>query len=71
MSGIPACPDSLKPIAHFLKVAQEHDARDIVVAYWSRIYALQTGLKLSTKKPEETALLIGMWRETKYYFSIM
>lgn len=62
-SGIPACPDSLKPIAHFLKVAQEHDARDIVVAYWSRIYALQTGLKLSTKKPEETALLIGKWRE--------
>ncbi|XP_037040315.1 vacuolar protein sorting-associated protein VTA1 homolog [Bradysia coprophila] len=65
-SGIPACPDSLKPIAHFLKVAQEHDARDIVVAYWSRIYALQTGLKLSTKKPEETALLIGLmdWLET-------
>lgn len=63
-SGIPPCPDSLKPIAHFLKVAAEHDARDIVVSYWARIYALQTGLKLSTKKPEETALLIGMSTST-------
>lgn len=35
------------------------DTRDPVVAYWSRLYALQTGLKLSTKQQDETALLIG------------
>lgn len=58
-ANLPACPVSLKPIAHYLKTAQEHDARDPVVAYWSRLYALQTGLKLSTKQPEETNLLIG------------
>lgn len=35
------------------------DERDPVVSYWCRLYGLQTGLKLSTKQPEETALLIG------------
>lgn len=30
-----------------------------MVAYWSRLYGLQTGLKLSTKQQEETAFLIG------------
>lgn len=35
------------------------DARDPVVSYWSRLYALQAGLKLSTKQQDETALLIG------------
>lgn len=36
------------------------DERDQVIPYWSRLYALQTGLKLSSKLPEETALFIGM-----------
>lgn len=36
------------------------DGRDPVIPYWSRLYALQTGLKLSSKLPEETALFIGM-----------
>lgn len=36
------------------------DERDPVVAYWCRLYGLQTGLKLSTKQPDETALFIGM-----------
>lgn len=57
--NLPPCPLNLKPIAHYLKTAQEHDNRDIVVAYWARLYALQTGLKLSSKQAEETALLIG------------
>lgn len=53
------CPASLKPISHYLKAAQEHETRDIVVAYWCRIYALQMGLKLSSNLPEETKVLIG------------
>lgn len=59
MANLPPCPASLKPIAHFLKCAQEHDTRDPVVAYWARLHAVQTGLKLSSKQPEENALLIG------------
>lgn len=35
------------------------DERDPVVSYWCRLYGLQTGLKLSTKQPGETALFIG------------
>lgn len=96
-ANFPECPPSLRPIAHYLKTAQEHgkswirniihflfdvyfdpermtnllfvylfiailDARDIVVAYWSRLHALQTGLKLTTKQPEETALLLGKYQ---------
>ncbi|XP_037821866.1 vacuolar protein sorting-associated protein VTA1 homolog [Lucilia sericata] len=61
----PPCPPSLKQIQHFLKLAQEHDTRDIVVAYWSRLYALQVGLKITTQQPEETKLLLGImdWLE--------
>lgn len=61
----PPCPPSLKHIQHFLKIAQEHDARDIVVAYWSRLYALQVGLKSSTHQPDETKLLLAImdWLE--------
>lgn len=42
------------------------DTRDIVVAYWSRLYALQTGLKLSSKQPDETAVFLALmeWLET-------
>ncbi|GAB0095053.1 VTA1 [Sergentomyia squamirostris] len=59
------CPPSLKAIAHYLKTAAEHDARDVIVAYWSRLYALQCGLKLSSQKPEETKLFIELmdWLE--------
>ncbi|XP_075152216.1 vesicle trafficking 1 [Haematobia irritans] len=62
----PPCPPSLKQIQHFLKIAQEHDTRDIVVAYWSRLYALQVGLKLTTQQPEETKLLLAImdWLES-------
>ncbi|KAM7355154.1 vesicle trafficking 1 isoform 1-T3 [Cochliomyia hominivorax] len=61
----PACPPSLKQIQHFLKLAQEHDTRDIVVAYWSRLYALQVGLKITTQQSEETKLLLAImdWLE--------
>ncbi|XP_065359052.1 vacuolar protein sorting-associated protein VTA1 homolog [Calliphora vicina] len=63
---LPACPPSLKQIQHFLKLAQEHDSRDIIVAYWSRLYALQVGLKITTQQPEETRLLLGImdWLES-------
>ena len=33
-ASIAALPASLKPIQHYLKIANEHDARDPVVAYF-------------------------------------
>ncbi|EDV95900.1 vacuolar protein sorting-associated protein VTA1 homolog [Drosophila grimshawi] len=61
----PNCPASLKSIQHFLKLAQEHDTRDVVIAYWARLYALQVGLKASTQTAEETQLLLAImdWLE--------
>ncbi|XP_068148384.1 vacuolar protein sorting-associated protein VTA1 homolog [Drosophila tropicalis] len=61
----PPCPPSLKSIQHFLKLAQEHDSRDVIIAYWARLYALQVGLKASTQSPEETKLLLAImdWLE--------
>lgn len=61
----PPCPPSLKSIQHFLKLAQEHDSRDFVIAYWARLYALQVGLKASTQTAEETKLLLAImdWLE--------
>lgn len=34
--AFPPCPNDLKAIAHYLKVAEEHDARNIVVSYWCK-----------------------------------
>ncbi|XP_064541683.1 vacuolar protein sorting-associated protein VTA1 homolog [Drosophila montana] len=61
----PPCPPTLKSIQHFLKLAQEHDSRDVVIAYWARLYALQVGLKASTQSAEETKLLLAImdWLE--------
>ncbi|XP_063699970.1 vacuolar protein sorting-associated protein VTA1 homolog [Culicoides brevitarsis] len=54
------CPASLKPISHYLILAAEHDKRDPVVAYWTRLYALQIGLKLSKKENDEQMFLISI-----------
>ncbi|XP_043480040.1 vacuolar protein sorting-associated protein VTA1 homolog isoform X3 [Leptopilina heterotoma] len=67
MSGpvLPPIPAPLKGIQHYLKIATEHDQRDPVVSYWCRLYALQTGLKLSTKTSDETNFLMKLmdWLE--------
>lgn len=59
MLNFPPCPAALRRISFYLKTAEEHANRDIVVTYWCCLYALQTGLKISTKTSEETSLLIG------------
>lgn len=64
------CPPSLKSIVHYLKTASEHDSRDIIVAYWSRLYALQLGLKLSSQKPEETKLFLGKLPKISFWNSL-
>ncbi|XP_037082173.1 vacuolar protein sorting-associated protein VTA1 homolog [Pollicipes pollicipes] len=61
---LPAVPPILKPIQHFLKVAAEHERRDPVVTYWSRLYALQNGLQID-KSAESLAILLPLmdWLE--------
>lgn len=57
-ANFPEIPATLKPIAHYLKTAQEHDARDAIVSYWCRLYALQLGLKINSQGLEERKFLI-------------
>lgn len=33
--GFPPCPETIRPVAHLLRLAEEHDERNLVVAYWS------------------------------------
>lgn len=65
-ANFPEVPATLKPIAHYLKTAQEHDARDAIVSYWCRLYALQLGLKINSQGLEERKFLIQVmdWLET-------
>jgi len=63
--SLPPCPPSLKIIQHFLKLANEHDTRDPVISYWSRLTALQTGLLLDKSSKEALAVLLPLmdWLE--------
>ena len=62
---LPPVPASLKPIAHLLKLAQEHETRDPVVTYWARLAALQSGMKMDKASKEALALLLPLmdWLE--------
>ncbi|XP_049446145.1 vacuolar protein sorting-associated protein VTA1 homolog isoform X3 [Epinephelus fuscoguttatus] len=55
-----ALPPQLKAIQHHLRTAQEHENRDPVVAYYCRLYAMQTGMKLDSKTPECRKFLIKL-----------
>ncbi|NP_001087733.1 vesicle (multivesicular body) trafficking 1 L homeolog [Xenopus laevis] len=49
---LPALPAQFRSLQHHLRTAQEHDKRDPVVAYYCRLYAMQTGMKIDSKSPE-------------------
>uniref|UniRef100_A0A3Q3XIT4 Vacuolar protein sorting-associated protein VTA1 homolog n=1 Tax=Mola mola TaxID=94237 RepID=A0A3Q3XIT4_MOLML len=55
-----AVPPQLKAIQHHLRTAQEHEQRDPVVAYYCRLYAMQTGMKLDSKTPECRKFLVKL-----------
>jgi len=65
--NLPPCPVSLRPIQHFLKIATEHDSRDVVVAYWARLTALQKGLEIDKSSPDALAILLPLmeWLESQ------
>ncbi|XP_076403760.1 vacuolar protein sorting-associated protein VTA1 homolog isoform X2 [Peromyscus maniculatus bairdii] len=52
LAPLPPLPAQFKSIQHHLRTAQEHDKRDPVVAYYCRLYAMQTGMKIDSKTPE-------------------
>ncbi|XP_069028670.1 vacuolar protein sorting-associated protein VTA1 homolog isoform X2 [Embiotoca jacksoni] len=55
-----ALPAQLKGIQHHLRTAQEHEKRDPVVAYYCRLFAMQTGMKLDSKTPECRKFLVKL-----------
>ncbi|KAJ8865992.1 hypothetical protein PR048_033516 [Dryococelus australis] len=63
--NLPPIPDTLKPIQRFLTVANQFEQRDISVAYWTRLHALQIALKLDRKSKEAQVVSIALldWAE--------
>lgn len=55
-----ALPPQLKAVQHHMRTAQEHEQRDPVVAYYCRLYAMQTGMKLDSKSPECRKFLVKL-----------
>lgn len=51
MSSVPQIPQSLRPIAHYVKIANENAARDPIIYYWCLFYAVQTGMALDKSSP--------------------
>ncbi|XP_019382804.1 PREDICTED: vacuolar protein sorting-associated protein VTA1 homolog isoform X1 [Gavialis gangeticus] len=51
-AALPVLPPQFKSIQHHLRTGQELDKREPVVAYYCRLYAMQTGMKLDSKTPE-------------------
>ncbi|XP_065209038.1 vacuolar protein sorting-associated protein VTA1 homolog [Planococcus citri] len=62
---LPPCPESLRNVQPYLKVALEHDERNPVISYWSRIYALQLALTIDKKSTEAKQFLLPLmdWLE--------
>ena len=52
-----ALPAELKPIGHYLKIANEHSVRDPVVYYWCLVYAVEKAMGVEQKSAEATAYL--------------
>ncbi|GAA51321.1 vacuolar protein sorting-associated protein VTA1, partial [Clonorchis sinensis] len=50
-------PESLKSVVKFLKCAEQHDTRDVVVAYFCRLCAFQKGYALDAHSPNSKAFL--------------
>lgn len=53
-------PASLKPIAHYIKIANENSSRDPVVYYWCLFYAVQNAMQLDKSSPEALQFLTGL-----------
>ncbi|XP_030054363.1 vacuolar protein sorting-associated protein VTA1 homolog [Microcaecilia unicolor] len=60
MAAATVLPQQFKSLQHHLRTAQEHEKRDPVVAYYCRLYAMQTGMKIDSKTPECRKFLLKL-----------
>ncbi|XP_035687596.1 vacuolar protein sorting-associated protein VTA1 homolog isoform X2 [Branchiostoma floridae] len=59
-SPLPPLPAAFKPVQHHLKTATDHDKRDPVIAYYCRLYSMQTAMKIDSKSPDCRGFLIKL-----------
>lgn len=50
-------PGNLKPIAHFVKIANEYAEVDSIICYWCLLKALEDGVELNDLSPQEVEYL--------------
>jgi vacuolar protein sorting-associated protein VTA1 len=64
-SSLPDPPPQLKAIQSYMKIAQDVDRVDPVVAYWVRLFSTETALKIDRDSPECKAFLSSLivWLE--------
>uniref|UniRef100_A0A183CCF2 Vacuolar protein sorting-associated protein VTA1 n=1 Tax=Globodera pallida TaxID=36090 RepID=A0A183CCF2_GLOPA len=53
-------PQSMRPIAHFVKIANEYAARDVVIHYWCLVKSLEDGMKQSGNDPDTKKFLLNL-----------
>lgn len=53
-------PQSIRPIAHFVKIANDYADRDIAIYYWCLLKAVGDGMKLDSSSQESKKFLYGM-----------
>lgn len=61
-------PPKLKPMAHYVKIANEHLVRDPAVYYWAMMYTVQNAMKIDKSAPESVKFLsdcLGQLEKTK------
>ncbi|VDO31810.1 unnamed protein product [Onchocerca flexuosa] len=60
MASVTQIPQSLRSIAHYVKIGAENADRDPIVHYWCLFYAVQTGMNIDKKSAEALQYLTSL-----------
>ncbi|EJD74716.1 hypothetical protein LOAG_18006 [Loa loa] len=60
MDSVVPIPQSLRPIAHYVKIGAENAGRDPIIHYWCLFYAVQSGMDIDKKSPEALQYLTSL-----------
>uniref|UniRef100_A0A915PZN8 Rho-GAP domain-containing protein n=1 Tax=Setaria digitata TaxID=48799 RepID=A0A915PZN8_9BILA len=60
MASVLQVPQSLRSIAHYVKIGAENANRDPIVNYWCFFYAVQIGMNIDKKSPEALQYLTSL-----------
>lgn len=65
----PPVPDCIKPVSHFLKLADDHESRNPLVTFYARMYSVQHAMKIipGAKPPEVGILLVAIMDHLEQY----